>query len=209
MARVFGVIFDASSFRSQRQPSDSRSGHGDAVRERDVAHRRGPFGIGHDYFVARLEQPLAGDEHAVDPAARDHDFVRRADWDPVLDAQLVREQLLQARQPRRLQIVAAVLVDRAAHRRLDGFGRVEAHVPLIEPERIRDAVHHVADADDAGEWNVVEELPHPRTIADVRWSMFAHRPSPIAHRPSIIDHRLNDSILCSVDAARPMGRLLT
>ena len=50
-----------------------------------------------------------------------------------------REQLQQPRHARRLQVVAAVLVDGAAHRRLDRVGRVEADVPLIEAERILDA----------------------------------------------------------------------
>src|SRR5438034_1109466 len=56
----------------------------------------------------------------------------------------------------------AVLVDRAAHRLLDGVGGIEAHIPLIEAERILDAVHHVADADDAGEGDIVEEGAHER-----------------------------------------------
>ena len=45
---------------------------------------------------------------------------------------------------------------RALHRRFERVRRVEADVPLIEPERILDAVHHVADADDAGERHGVE-----------------------------------------------------
>ena len=53
-----------------------------------------------------------------------------------------------------------VLVDGAAHRRLDGIGRIEADVSLIEAVGIRDAVHHVADAHDAGERNVIEEITH-------------------------------------------------
>ena len=39
---------------------------------------------------------------------------------------------------------------------LTDVGRVEADVALIEPERPVDRVHHVADADDAGERNLVE-----------------------------------------------------
>ena len=46
------------------------------------------------------------------------------------------------------------------HGFLDGIGRVEADVSLIEPEWILDAVHHVADADDAGERDGVEVFAH-------------------------------------------------
>src|SRR4030095_1895291 len=53
-----------------------------------------------------------------------------------------------------------VLVDGAPHRRFYCLRRVEADVPLIEPERILDAVHHVADANDAGEGNAVEIFAH-------------------------------------------------
>ena len=83
-----------------------------------------------------------------------------ADRNAVLAPQLLGQQLEQPRHAGRLQVVAAVLVDRALHRRLDGVGRVEADVALIEAERILDAVHHVADADDAGERNAVEKLAH-------------------------------------------------
>ncbi len=80
--------------------------------------------------------------------------------DPVLGPQLLRQQLEQSRQARGLQVVAAILVDRTPHRALDRLRRVEAHVALVEPERILDAVHHVADADDAGQRDGVEEAAH-------------------------------------------------
>ena len=44
------------------------------------------------------------------------------------------------------------------HRPLHRLRRVEADVPLVEAKRILDAVHHVADADDAGEGHRIEEL---------------------------------------------------
>src|SRR4029078_4008521 len=69
-----------------------------------------------------------------------------------------------ARQRCRLQGVAPILVDRLADRRLDAVGRVEADVPLVETERILDAVHHVADADDAGERDGIEQLAHGQII---------------------------------------------
>ncbi len=64
------------------------------------------------------------------------------------------------RDARRLNVVAAVVVDGAAHRVLDRIRRVEADISLIEAKGILDAVHHVADADDAGEGNGVDELGH-------------------------------------------------
>jgi len=69
--------------------------------------------------------------------------------DSVLIPQLLRQQLEQSWDTGGLQIVAAVVVDRAAHRRFDRVGRVEAHVSLIQTKWILDGVHHVADADDA------------------------------------------------------------
>src|SRR5829696_3926780 len=74
------------------------------------------------------------------------------------------------------------------HRVLDGVRRVEAHVPLVEAERILDAVHHVANADDAGERNPVEKLTHLVMLAvcslqfAVRSSQFAVRSSQFAVR---------------------------
>src|SRR6185436_5795612 len=60
----------------------------------------------------------------------------------------------------RLQVVRPVLVDGAPHRALHGVRRVEADVALVETKRVRDGIHHVADADDAGEGDAVEELAH-------------------------------------------------
>src|SRR5262249_21023829 len=129
-----------------------------------VSHARRPFRIRHDHFVAWLEQRLTGDEHAVDSASRHHYLVRASDRDAVLLLELFGKQLEQVRKARRLQVVAPVFVDGAMHRRLDGFGRVEADVALIEAERVLDAVHHVADADDAGKGDGVEELTHDRML---------------------------------------------
>ena len=70
------------------------------------------------------------------------------------------EERQQPRQTRRLQVMSFVLVDGAAHRALHCVGRVEAHVPLIQAERIPDAIHHVADADDSRKRNGIEEAAH-------------------------------------------------
>ena len=83
-----------------------------------------------------------------------------ADRNAVDAAQLVGEELEQPRDAGRLQVVALVLVDGAAHGRLDRLGCVEADVALIEPERVLDRVHHVADANDAGERDDVEVCAH-------------------------------------------------
>ena len=100
----------------------------------------------------------------MDAAGRDHDFVRRADRNAVNAAQLLGEEVQQSRHAGGLDVVAVVVVDGPVHRALDRVRRVEAHVSLIEPERILDGVHHVADADDAGERHRVEEMPHEESI---------------------------------------------
>ncbi len=74
--------------------------------------------------------------------------------------ELLGDELQQPRHAGRLHVVAAVLVDGPPHRVLDRVRRVEAHVSLIEAKRILDAVHHVADADDAGQGDGVDELGH-------------------------------------------------
>ena len=60
----------------------------------------------------------------------------------------------------RLDVVAVVGVDRPVHPRLHRVGCLEADVALIEPEGILDRIHHVADADDAGEGHGIEVLAH-------------------------------------------------
>ena len=87
----------------------------------------------------------------MDAAVGDEHLVRIVDRNAVLVAQLGGDQLAQPRDAGGLQVVRLVVGDRARHRRLDGVGRVEADVALIEAKRIGDRVHHVADADDAGE----------------------------------------------------------
>ena len=58
--------------------------------------------------------------------------------------------------PGRLHVVRAILGDAFDERVLDGVRSVEADIALIEAKRLVDGVHHVADADDAGERNLVE-----------------------------------------------------
>jgi hypothetical protein len=88
------------------------------------------------------------------------DFFVVRDRNAVGPAQLRRKQLQQPRHAGGLQVMAPVVVDGAAHRRLDRVGRVEADVALIEPERVLDRVHHVADANDAAERNGIEQFAH-------------------------------------------------
>ena len=123
--------------------------HGDATGGGDVAAGRRPLGIGDDDFVAGLDERLEDHVERVDTAGRDHHIVGAVDGDPIHVAELPCEQLEEARDAGRLEVVAVIVVDRAVHRALDGIGRVEAHVPLVQAERILDGVHHVADADDA------------------------------------------------------------
>ena len=96
----------------------------------------------------------------MDPAVGDQDLVRRADRNAVRLSELLGDEFLEAWQTCGLDVVAAVVVNRLPHRLLDGIRRVEADVPLIEAERILDAVHHVADADDARQRNGVDVLGH-------------------------------------------------
>jgi len=96
----------------------------------------------------------------VNAAGGHHDFVGAADRDAVLRAHLLRDEIEQARHAGGLEVVSAVLGDRARHRVLDRIGRVETDVALIEAERLVDGVHHVADANDAGERNGVEKRAH-------------------------------------------------
>jgi len=96
----------------------------------------------------------------VNAAGRHHDFVGTSDGDAVGGSKLLRKELEQARHAGGLQIVAAVFVDGAPHRGLDGIRGVEADVALVEPEGTLDRIHHVADADDAGEGDAIEIFTH-------------------------------------------------
>ena len=155
-------MLDSSSSRSKRQSRLSWSGQptGRACAARTLPAHGGQVGSGQDHLVAGLEQRLADQIHRMNPAGRHHHFVGVADGDAVGAAQLGGEEIQQAGNAGRLEVVALVLVDGAAHRRLDRLGRVEADVALIEPERVVDRIHHVADADDAGERDDVEVFAH-------------------------------------------------
>src|SRR5258708_5891032 len=121
----------------------------------------------------------------MNAASRDHDLVGASDRDAVLVSQLFGQQLQQTRHAGRLQIVAAVLVDGAAHRRLYGVGCVEAHVPLVETEGVLDGVHHVADADDAREGNGVQELSHRAMLAGHSLQFAVHSSQFTVHGSTI------------------------
>src|ERR1051325_177759 len=54
-----------------------------------------PLGIRHEHFVARLEQGLKHAVHSVDAAARDEHVLGIVDRNPVLVAELRRDQLSQ------------------------------------------------------------------------------------------------------------------
>ena len=137
-----------------------RATHRTGLRGEHVAGARRPRRVRQDHFVAGLEQRLADEIERMNPAGRHHHLVGVADRNAVGAAQLLGEQLEQPGNAGRLEVVALVLVDGAAHRRLDRVGRVEADVALIEPEGVLDRVHHVADADDAGERDDVEVFAH-------------------------------------------------
>src|ERR1051325_177763 len=114
----------------------------------------------HCVFQALLEP---GDEVLVPdpewPPAAGH-VLGIVDGNPVLVAELRRDQLSQTRQSVGLHVMRLVLGERPRHRGLDGVRRVEAHVALIETKRILDGEHQIANADDAGERNAVEVSGH-------------------------------------------------
>ena len=119
-----------------------------------------PFGIGHDHFVARLEQRLKRTVESMDAAGRHEYVLGIVDRNPVLVPQLRRDQLAQAGQTVGLDVMSLVVGDRARHRRLDRVGRIEADVALVEAKRILDREHQVADVDDTGKRNAVEVGGH-------------------------------------------------
>src|SRR6185503_13898664 len=96
----------------------------------------------------------------VDGAVGDEDVFGIDLRYPVSVAELGGHQLTQARNAVGLQVMRLVPGDRAYDRRLHRLRRIEADVALIETERIRDGIHHVANADDAGERYLVEVQTH-------------------------------------------------
>ena len=122
--------------------------------------RRRPCRIRHEDFVAWLQQRLTHDVQSVNAAVGDEDVFRILDRNPILVAKLGGDQLAQAGQTRGQDVVRLVLRNRPNHRGLHGVGRVEAHIALIEAERIFDGIHHVADANDAGERDGVQVTRH-------------------------------------------------
>ena len=140
----------------------ARDGH--TVREEHLRRGRRPLGIGNQHLVAGFEQRLTDDVQSVNAAVGDEHVFRIVDGNLILRAQLRRDELAQPRHAGGLQVMRLVLRDRLDHRRLDGIGRIEAHVALIETKWIRDRVHHVADADDAGERNAVEVRSHTYSV---------------------------------------------
>ena len=152
-AQLLEVVPPAERF-VQRAPT------GTPRAARTFPRSRRPRGVGNDDLVAGLEQRLTRDVQAMDPAVGDHDLVRVVDRNCVLAAQLIGQQLTQSRQAGGLQVVGVVVRDGPDDRILHRLGRIEADVALIETKRLVDGVHHVADADDAGEWDRVKIAGH-------------------------------------------------
>ena len=164
MALVFGVMARSSSSRSQRKPSDSCTGTctGTAWAERVMASDGGHSGSGQITSSPGSSTACRAHVDAVGAAVGDDDLVVAADRDAVLGAQLLGDELAQARHAERGQVVRVVGLDGLAHALLEGLGRVEADVALVEAEGVLDRVHHVADAHDAGHRKRVEEDTHGR-----------------------------------------------
>ncbi len=134
-----------------------------AVRRQHVPDGGRPLRIGHDHLVARLEQRLHDGVDAVHAAVGHQNLLGALHRRAVLVAQLLRDELAQARQAVGLQVVGPVVGNRLRHRRLHRVRGVEADVALVEPERVLDRVHEVADEGDAREWNRIEIFSHGRT----------------------------------------------
>src|SRR6185295_447467 len=100
----------------------------DAFRGQYGAHRRRPRRIGHQYFVAGLEQRLKQRVEPVDGAVGDEDVFGIDLRNPVSVAELGGHQLPQARNAVGLQVVRLVPGDRAYDRRLHRLRRIEADV---------------------------------------------------------------------------------
>ena len=146
-------LFDFVDVPAEAQVFAQRHLHRLAARGLDHRHGRRPFRIGNDHFVAGLEQRVEHRVEAVRAAVGDENLLVRFDRDVVLVPHLLRECLAQRRNAGGREVVRAVVGHRFRDGLLEGLGRVEGDVALIEAERILDGVHHVADANDGGDGN--------------------------------------------------------
>ena len=132
------------------------------TRGEDVSIGGGPHRIGKDDLVAWFQQRMTNYVECVHAPGRDEYLTRVVDRNAVGPPELVDEEFTQAWQPGRLDIVGVIRVECLLHCRFDGARGLEAHLTLIETERMLHAKHHVANADDAWERDGVQVVAHGR-----------------------------------------------